>query len=253
MTHEIPSVDELPVGYVDTSGRIHRQFRLRKMTGSDEELLYESALNPGELVSALLASCVVRLGELEGVDRPLAAQLFVADRNYLLLQLRRLTLGSRLGTQYRCPACDAHVSVIEDLSRIAVRRLPGGEPAANTVVDLEDGYRDEQGRVHRRVVLTAPRGTDEEFVSSLASTKPLRARDALVLRCIRQFGDLSTAALDAYGVEILRSLTLGDRRRLVRALNEITLGPDFRRAIHCPRCAGEFEAVLDASSFFEDG
>jgi hypothetical protein len=149
--------------------------------------------------------------------------------------------------------CRAELTVVEDLGRIPIRRSAADGPLGDIVIELEDGYRDEEGRAHRKVVLGAPVGSDEEFVSSFSSRQPLRARDALVLRCIRSFGELSRATLDGSGVEILRSLSLGDRRRIAGALNQATLGPDFRRQVECAQCSGEFEALLDASGFFEDG
>ena len=47
----------------------------------------------------------------------------------------------------------------------------------------------------------------------------MQARDALLLRCIKRFGTLPRAELEAYGIKILHELTLGDRRRLHDALN----------------------------------
>ena len=89
---------ELPVGHTDRSGRVHRTALLRKVTGREEELLYAGGLNGGQLVTMLLAACITRLGTLERVDRELVADLFVADRNQLLLDLRRHTLGPILRT-----------------------------------------------------------------------------------------------------------------------------------------------------------
>ncbi|MDD9972213.1 MAG: hypothetical protein OXR73_38560 [Myxococcales bacterium] len=244
---------ELPVGYRDRSGSVHRDLHLRKITGVEEELLYDAALNAGELVSELLAACTLRLGDLAAVDRGVMAKLHVADRNFALLSLRRLTLGDRLTARYCCPHCDAVHGYTEDLADLPVRRLDHAEAVADATVELEDGYRDDKGTLHRKVVLGAPVGADEEFVASFSDRDPVRARDALVLRCIRSFGALPHAALDAYGVELLRALTLGDRQRLASAVNELTLGPDFRRQLNCGQCGRDFEALLDTSGFFGDG
>ena len=59
----------------------------------------------------------------------------------------------------------------------------------------------------------------------------LRARDAMILRCIETFGTLPRAALEAYGIKILRDLTLGDRRAIYRALDGEAPGVDFRRPL----------------------
>jgi hypothetical protein len=240
----------LPIGYRDDTGRIHRRAALQKMRGHEEALLYDATLNPGQLVTELLRSCLVRLGELTEVSASVVSQLYTADRNYLLLELRRITLGDRLSATYRCPRCGADVMVTEDLSQVAVRRLDEGQALADIDLQLEDGYVDRQGTLHRELTLTLPRGCDEEFVAPMAAQDLMKAQDALILRCIKRFGTLPKAALEAYGVKILRDLTLGDRQRLHQALNGQMPGVDFSRSLQCGKCATPFKGIMDVSSFF---
>jgi len=141
--------------------------------------------------------------------------------------------------------------VVEDLGSIAVRRLDGDRKPESTVVELEDGYLDREGVRHSEIRLRLPRGADEEFVADTAEKDPLRARDALILRCMESFGTLPRKALEAYGVKILRDLTLGDRKRIYRALDTEAPGVEFRRPVRCPTCALHFEAFLEASLFFD--
>jgi hypothetical protein len=243
----------LPVGHCDEQGDWQRVATLRKMRGSDEALLYEPSLGAAELVSALLGNCIVKLGEAESVGAQSVAAMTSADRNYLLLELRRITLGDRLACWYTCPSCGREVSVAEDLGTIRVRRLAEDERPEPYVVELEDGWQDRHGTVHKRVVLRLPTGVDEGFVARTAERDPFQARDALLLRCIVSFGTLPERELQAYGVKVLRELTLGDRRTLFRAFEHNAPGVDFRRLIHCGHCGARFETVLDAAAFFELG
>lgn len=243
-------VVDLPIGYVDQSGQIHRRAKLRKMRGHEEALLYDASLTAAQLVTELLFSCLVQLGEVELKDKSIVANLYTADRNYLLVELRRFTLGNQLRAAYVCPGCHQSITLIEDLSQLPVHRLDQGQPLAELEVCLEDGYVDLEGNHHADLVLTLPKGTDEEFVAQTAAQDPLRAQDALILRCIKRFGDLRQATLESYGIKILRDITLGDRRILQRALADETPGIDFRRAIECGHCGVTFESVLDASVFF---
>lgn len=240
----------LPVGYTDQTGRIQRRATLRKMTGHEEALLYDASLTAGQLVSELLRSCLLKIGLLETLDANLVTQLYTADRNYLLLELRRITLGDRLTATYTCPRCGGSIPVVEDLGQIEVRRLPEGEAVADIGVQLEDGYVDSQGVCHQEVTLTLPRGVDEEFVAPLAARNLPRAQDVLLLRCIKQFGTLPKAALEAYGIKILRDLTLSDRQRLYAALNKQMPGVNFLRAVECRQCGMTFQGVLDVTHFF---
>jgi hypothetical protein len=231
----------LPVGYTDPAGRIHRRAALRKMRGHEEALLYDASLTAGRLVTELLRGCLVRLGDVAEPSPEIVSRLYSADRNYLLVELRRFTLGDALPCSYLCPGCGSDVAVVEDLGRIEVRRLDGERKPESAVVALEDGYQDRDGVRHAEIRLRLPRGDDEELVAETAAKDPLRARDALILRCIELFGTLPRKALEAYGIKILRDLTLGDRKRIYRALDTDAPGVDFRRPVRCPACALHFE------------
>src|SRR5438309_9159414 len=121
---------ELPVGYMDDDGRVHRLATLRKMTGHEEALLADRKLrhNGGMLVTELLASCLRQLGELKPVERQVVSHLTSADRNYLLLQLRKITFGNELEATYVCPACGETSHVLQDLDELPVRCADGGGP-----------------------------------------------------------------------------------------------------------------------------
>lgn len=243
----------LPIGYTDDSGRTHRQAWLHKMRGHEEALLYDLSLSSGRLVTELIRSCLVQLGTIEDVDADLVGQLYTADRNYLLLEIRRITLGDRLAASYPCPRCGASVVVTEDLGQIEVRRLPEGERLADITVALDDGYTDRAGTTHVDLALSLPRGVDEEIVSPMVERDPMKAQDALLLRCIERFGGLSRAALEAYGVKILRDLTMADRQRIQAALADQAPGVNFHRIIQCGPCGSRFPGVLDVSNFFAAG
>lgn len=239
----------LPIGYVDGGGTSHRRGAIRKLRGTDEALFYDAALNGAELVTQLILRSLIRLEGIEHIEPSLVDQLYCADRNYLLVELRRATFGDVLRAHYLCPACQQDVQRIESLDALEVRRLGEHERLEPITLELEDGYEDRKGVVHREVVVLPPRGTDEAFVASHAERDLLQARDALLLRCIRKFGTLPRAELEAYGIKILQELTLGDRRRLHDALNAAP-GVDFLRSVTCPQCGAAFDAVMDVSDFF---
>lgn len=243
----------LPIGFADQDGNIQRDAVLRKMRGHEEALLYDANLIAGRLVTELLKNCLVRLGDQSPATTEAVRSLYSADRNYLLLELRRITLGDRMPAAYRCPRCDSVVQVQEDLSDLTVRWLEPDQSLEDIHLELEDGYTDRQGHRHTGMILTLPTGIDEEFVTPMVVKDPLKARDALVLRCIKQFGTLPRQSLEAYGVKILRDLTLGDRLRLQACFNGRSPGVNFMRQVVCDACGAVFDGALDISSFFVSG
>jgi hypothetical protein len=241
---------QLPIGFTDASGATHRDAALRKLRGSDEALFYDTSLSGAQLVTELLRACVTRIGTMSPLAAVKLEQLYSVDRNFLLFMLRRITFGDDWQAVYSCPACDAAVRVNEDLSEFAIRSAGGDDAARAIHMELEDGYQDRTGTTHRELAIRLPRGTDESFVATLAESDIRQARDALLVRCIDRFGTLPRAALESYGVKIVRELTLGDRRRIQRALDDATPGVDFKRTVRCTTCALEFDAIADVTDFF---
>jgi hypothetical protein len=242
---------ELPIGVRDQDGRLHRSGTLRKMTGRDEAILADpqNQRNGGRLVTELLASCVLTIGELPHVGAPVIAAMYSADRNYLLLKLREVTFGPTLQASYKCPSCGHSHDVNEALDELPVRRMGDDESIAEIRVRLEDGYVDPQGQVHDAVVMRLPTGADESAVAPQMRKNASLGKNALLARCLTSLGGVPAHRLDALGPKLLAELTLTDRRLIDRALSSAAPGVDLIRVMECPACGQEFKASLDLSRF----
>lgn len=246
---------QLPVGHLDEEGRLHRTATLRKMTGHEEALLADRKLraNGGRLVTELLASCLRRIGDLPA-SRPLASALTSPDRNFLLLELRKLTFGTELEAAYVCPSCRETTTAVEDLESFPVRVNDAGPPA-EIVVELEDGYEDRaRDAWYTTLRFRLPTGADEERVAVVARENPAKGTNALLARCL-------VAALDegeqmpqnrqeALGTKLLSELTMGDRARIERAFREQMPGLDLTRELDCSHCGRQIRTSLDLTGFF---
>jgi len=255
MTTEIAPADTatLPVGLADSDGDVC-DVSVRKMTGREEALLTDPRLrmNAGKLITALLASCV-RTADGRALDLGLVRRLSSADRNFLLLELRRATFGDEMEAHYRCPRCQGVTLVLEDLSTVEVRRPEHAGGEHDIAVLLEDGYADQDGTCHRELVFALPTGEDEEIVAGRRDANPSRQRDALLARCLRRAGDMEDRRVRAMGIRLLADLSMSDRQLIRRTLDEQAPGPDLNRTVACEYCAEEFRASLDMSHFFPLG
>lgn len=241
----------LPVGYLDPeSGILHKQATLRKMTGKEEALLADPKIrsNGGKLITALLENCVTSLEGVEKVDSTVIRHLFSADRNYLLLELRRLTFGDEMEANYRC-SCSVTTTLWEDLSALEVRRVENGS-VPEIKVAIKDGYQAPNGNWEYEFVFQLPTGEDEEAAGSRRDNNAARQRDALLACCLKQVGDLEPKRIRAIGSKILSDLSMGDRRLIQRAMDEAAPGPDLTRQIVCEQCGKEYRTTLDMSHFF---
>lgn len=241
----------LPIGLADPEGQTHRSAVLRKMTGKEEAILADRRYqrNGGKLVTELLHSCLLRLGELPKNGRGTVSGMYSVDRNFLLLKLRSITFGAELEAGYTCPSCGEQMKVTEDLDDLPVRALPEGESPDDIVLELEDGYVDKEGQVHTSMTLRLPTGEDEEAVAPQLRQNASLGKNALLARCLRSLGDLPRHRLEALGPRIMAELTMTDRRRIDRALNEGAPGVDLVRHMECPGCGNEFKSTLDLSRF----
>lgn len=242
---------ELPIGYVDEDGRLHRTAVLRKMTGRDEAIMADrrNRNSAARMISELLSSCLLRLGEIDRPPTRVAQALYSADRYFLLLKLREITFGPELEATYSCPTCREAVSVVEEIPALAVQRLPAGELPDDIVVELEDGYYDRDGERYTTIVFRYPKGADEEKIAVASRENPSRGKNSLMARCIVALGDMPRSRIETLGTSIFNDLTLGDRSLIDAALNEGGPGIDMTRSVNCLACGRDYDVTLDLSNF----
>ncbi|OYY91541.1 MAG: hypothetical protein B7Y45_03010 [Sphingomonas sp. 28-66-16] len=240
----------LPIGVTDEDGQVRRDGALRKMTGREEAILADAQnqRNGAKLVTELLSGCITELGG-QPVSTATVANMYSADRNYLLLRLRAITFGPALEASYKCPSCGHGWDVTEDLDELPVKMLAEGERVDTVPVELEDGYVDKAGNLQTAMVLRLPTGADESAVAAQMRKNASLGKNALLARCMVALGDVPAHRLEALGPKILVDLTMTDRRLIDRALNSGAPGVDLIRPIECPACGNEFKANLDLSRF----
>jgi len=112
---------ELPVGFVDDEGRVHKHGIMRLATARDEILPLRDPRvreNEASLTILLLARVVTSLGELEQVHAGIVERLFAADLAFLQDLYRRVNQEGHTRAAVTCPACshDFEVDVSGDAS-----------------------------------------------------------------------------------------------------------------------------------------
>ena len=111
---------ELPKGYVDEKGQVHREVTLREITGADQEAMLnpQHRNNPARMLTALLARVITRLGTLEGrqVDTSVTANMLKSDRDFLILKLKEIDSGPEMDIDVECPDCGKKFKAMLDIS-----------------------------------------------------------------------------------------------------------------------------------------
>ena len=104
----------LPKGYVDEEGTLHKKGVMRLATAADEILPQKDPRvqnNPAYLTLILLSRVVIKLGSLNDVNPGIIEGLFLEDLTYLQELYQRINGNGELTIQAKCPHCGETVEV----------------------------------------------------------------------------------------------------------------------------------------------
>src|SRR5690349_9294537 len=105
---------ELPRGYVDDAGVLHRSGTMRLATARDELIpLRDDRVreNPAFLTVVLLGRVVTRLGTITDVHAGIIENLFASDVAFLQDLYRRVNSEGHTRAAVVCPECRHHFDV----------------------------------------------------------------------------------------------------------------------------------------------
>lgn len=105
---------ELPRGYVDENGAVHRTGTMRLATARDElvpltDMRYKQ--NPAYLTVVLLARVVTKLGTLPEVNTGVIEGLFASDLAFLQDLYKRVNQEGHTRATVTCPHCNQTFAV----------------------------------------------------------------------------------------------------------------------------------------------
>jgi hypothetical protein len=100
---------ELPRGYVDDDGTLHRDGVMRLATARDELVpLRDDRVreNPAFLTVVLLGRVITRLGTVTSIDDQVIEDLFASDLAFLQDFYRRINTEGHTRASVTCPSCE---------------------------------------------------------------------------------------------------------------------------------------------------
>ena len=99
---------ELPKGYVDANGTIHKRGKMRLATAGDEISAARDPRvlsNPAYLAIVVLSKVIVEIAGVEIISTPLLEQLYTADLTYLQDMYQRINDIEPPMMETVCPDC----------------------------------------------------------------------------------------------------------------------------------------------------
>lgn len=216
----------LPGGLVLDDGRRLAQAVLRPLSGKEEEWLAWHPHTPSTLaVSYILNACLLRLDDMPPTP-DLVRKLLVGDRDYLMLHLRRITLGETIAAVLVCPACGEKLDVDFAIADVPVERRP--QHTASYTLNLSM-----DGQPERTVRFRLPTGADQEAVRHVP---PQAAAEALLDRCLVDDGGAPLSA--------------AEQEMVAEAMEALAPQVDLELEQACPECSHVFVVPFDTTTFF---
>lgn len=116
MTFQTEFEFDLPKGYVDHSGNLHKNGVMRLATAADEILPVKDPRvqsNPAYLTIIILSRVIERIGGLEKnqINPKVIESLFVSDLSYLRQLYQKVNADETLTTSTVCPKCENRFEV----------------------------------------------------------------------------------------------------------------------------------------------
>ncbi len=99
---------ELPRGYIDKDGNLHKKGKMRLANAADEILPMNDPKvkqNPSYITIILLARVIVELGDLENVNTKVVEKFFTADLAFLQDMYQRINNDDMPEITCTCPKC----------------------------------------------------------------------------------------------------------------------------------------------------
>jgi hypothetical protein len=244
-------VDEMPGGYI-VDGVCHKEFEVIEISGVCEEAMGAADVqsNGGKVITALLEHCCIRVGTLCRSDfkasqwRELMQKLLVGDRDYIALQIRKITKGDEIEMVFTCPKerCGASLRHFVDIDEIEVTTLDTMD--REFPFELENGVEDKKtGQLVKTGMVRLPKGLDQEVLTPIAKSNLGLAKTMMLSRCTVKLGDMLLHD------SVFRKMSTKDRDIIMDTLNEHRFGPVMSTEVICVQCGASFRAVFDMTNF----
>lgn len=235
---------DLPGGYIDNDGVTHTTAVVREMTGADEEALDAlfkagAKRNRFDRLDTLITRCVTSIGTHKEIDQEVAHRLLQGDRDFLAMQIRRVSFGDEITGTVICPACgesnDVEVNLTDD---VEIKRLEEGAKRTFTV-PLRNGS------AEVRLI----NGADQHAMGVDNALTLAEMNTILLSRVVVTTNGEETAEYPGGPEACVQAMGSADRRSILEFLVENQPGPRLGEVtVPCASCTQAMPAPVDLDS-----
>lgn len=239
----------LPGGYVDDDGTVHRETELAPLSGREEELLAKNIGNgeSASLLTTVLSRCVKRIGKITPVSEEMTRNLLIADRQFLLLELRKLTFGNKIQATFFCPwpECGSKMDIDFSINDIPVEESKDKGPFYQMDLSPDAAFTNNGEKKYTEIIFRLPTGADQEVISPVVHQNEGLAFSMLLNRCIQKIGPHVQPK-----EEHIYQLSPKARMEIEQQMEDVAPKVDLAMNAICPECNREFDVPFNLHHFF---
>ena len=225
----------LPGGYISQEGSLIKYAEVRELNGSDEEAIAKAG-SLGRVLNTILQRGLVSLGQ-ENITKETFDDLLAADREAILLGIRKVTFGETAEYNLYCSDCGKESVVSIDLDK----DVP--------VSELQDPILDRKWDIEVKAGMakvTLPNGRTQRLLMENSEKTAAELNTILLEGCL-----LGIDGKGSLGTSTVLKLGMGDREKLVSKILNKNPGPRLGEVMKtCEACGTEVNTPLSLMSLF---
>ena len=231
---------ELPIGYVDSNGNFHKTVKLQEMTGEVEEAIADAKVrtNGAKIITEAISGVVERLGSMKKFTKNDARNLYVADRDFIILMNHKVSIGDEIEWTEECPRCNGRFDITVEIDNIPIKYATQDEPKI-IEIELPNGIKDAEGKVYKKLKVSYPTGMVQERIFPLLQQNPSQAVTQMLALITEDIEGLSH-----WNYETFRKMTKKDRKAISDALAEKKIGADMNPEVQCASCGYKYKTTI---------
>jgi hypothetical protein len=231
---------ELPIGYTDKEGTLHKTVKLKEMTGEVDEAIADAKVrsNPGKIISEALMGVIESIGTMRKFNKQDVLALSTADRDFMMVMNHKVSVGEEIEYEDNCMSCGKTFDVKVKVDDLTVNYMDK-EESRFIDVELPNGIKNAEGQVFKKLKISLPDGRTQEMIAPIAQENRAKAETMMLANIVEDVEGLSH-----FNYETFQKLGKKDRKHITSELAKLEVGIDLAPKVKCPVCTTEQRSVI---------
>lgn len=237
---------KLPCGYF-RDGELHKDVEVVPMTGLTRKAIAreDTRNNAIKVTDIILSHCIKRIGPHSIITAKVLNDLVIGDRDFLVLEIRRISMGDTITTHIECDKCNAKVEALFKISEVEVIRMFEDEEETSKPATQDGNLIFHLKGKGFQSTCRFPKGSDQALIMPNATKNPVAATYGLYTSCLLEWNDKK----GPFAASFFESLSLDVIDEFEEGFMAIQPGPIMTQEASCPSCGASIDFTFKGSDF----